>query len=107
MLDKILTKWRDWSHSGLRLPFIYDPSTNGPSITLMFPYITFLLAILSTIALHFKVELFVATSTTLMFWLVSTILYMIRRITKAKIDLDDKSVELDGGEESAGKENKQ
>jgi len=106
MIEKILAKWRDWSINGIYLPFIHDPSTKSPSITLMFPYVTFTLSIISIIALHFKLELFVATTTTLMFWLVSTILYMIRRITKAKIDLDDKSVELDGGEEESGQESK-
>jgi|CXWL01.1.fsa_nt_gi hypothetical protein len=103
MLSKILAKWKNWSTNGVHVPFIYDQSVKGPSMTLMFPYVTFVISILSIIALHFKVELFVATTTTLMFWLVSTILYMIRRITKAKIDLDDKSVELDSGEDNDGK----
>lgn len=104
MFEKILLKWRSWATNGIYLPFIHDPSTKTPSITLLFPYVTFALSVASIIALHFKIELFVATTTTLMFWLVSTILYMIRRITKAKIDLDDKSVELDGGEDSGTKE---
>lgn len=99
MLSKFLEKWRKWSVNGVYVPFIYDQSTKGPSMTLAFSYITFVLAILSCIALHVKVELFVATVTTLMFWLIATILYMIRKITKAKFDLDDKSFELDNDED--------
>ena len=99
MFEKFLAKWRNWAVNGVYVPFIYDQSTKGPSMTLAFSYITFVLSILSIIALHFKVELFVATTTTLVFWLIATILYMIRKITKAKFDLDDKSFELDNGED--------
>jgi hypothetical protein len=103
MLDKILAKWKKWSVSGIHTPFIFDAGTQGPSITITFAYITFFLAIASVIALHFKTELFIATSTALMFWVVATVLYMIRKITKAKIDLDNKAIELDGGEDNEGK----
>ena len=103
MIERFLQRWKDWSLNGLHVPFIHDSSTNKPSITLAFPYITFILSIISIVSLHFNKDLFVATATTLMFWLVSTVLYMIRRITKAKIDLDDRAIELDGGDDEDAK----
>jgi hypothetical protein len=92
-------KWKSWSEVGIRLPFIHDSTTGKPSITLLFPYITFVLATISIILLHIKTDLAVATWTTIGFWIVSTVLYMLRRISKAKFDLDDKSIELDSGDD--------
>lgn len=95
MLSWLSNKWKQWSDTGLRFPFAYDPVRNKPSVTLLFPYITFVLAVLSTIALHFKASLAIASWTSIGFWIIATVLYMMRHLTRAKFDLDDKSIELD------------
>lgn len=96
ILQKIGNFWESISRRGIYAPFIHDARTGKPSITLLFAYITFALAVLSTIALHFNIQLVVATGTSIMFWVVAVIFYRLRNLDKAKIDLDDKSIELDG-----------
>ena len=98
MLKKLSALWEKWSTDGLRVPFIWDATTNKPSMTLMFPYIGFLLCIISLIALHFSASLFLATATTIGFWVLGVVFYLMRRIQKMRLDLDDKEIELEGGE---------
>lgn len=98
MFKKILELWVKWSTEGMRLPFIHDPVSQKPSITLMFPYITFTLAFISVICLHIWPTLIVASTMSVLFWIVSVIFYMLRKLHKAKIDLNDQSIELDSGE---------
>ena len=85
--------------NGIHLPYAHDPVSGKPSITLLFPYITFVLSVISLVLLHIKPSLIVATTTTLIFWGISVVFYMLRKLSKAKFDLDDKSFELDSGEE--------
>lgn len=86
------------SEQGLRLPFAYDPVFNKPSITLLFAYIAFLISAISLIALHFKDTLLTATAMTFVFTGMMIVFYLIRSINKAKIDLDDKEIDLESGE---------
>lgn len=95
MWQKIKDLWISMSKNGMMLPFLLDPTTNKPSITLMFAYMTFTLAICSTIGLHWNVNFLTASITSILFWMVATIFYMIRKLNKAKLDLDDKSIELE------------
>lgn len=85
---------------GMRFPYAHDTTTGKPSITLMFPYITFMLAVVSAVVLHFNVGLLMATITCIGFWVIATILYMMRRISKAKFDIDDGSFEIDSEKEN-------
>jgi hypothetical protein len=98
MLKQIAAAWDRWSTDGFRAPYIHDPVSKKPSITLLFPYLTFTLAFISTILLHFHASLFLATITSIIFWVISVIFYQLRKLQKAKFDLDDKSFELDSGE---------
>lgn len=88
-----------WCTTGIKFPFAHDATTGKPSITLFFPYVTGFISIVSVIALHFKLDLVIASLTCIVFWLIAMILYMLRRISKAKFDLDDKSFELDSDSE--------
>ena len=97
-MSKFLKVWKNWSENGIKLPYLHDPVTKKPSITLLFPYITFVLALISVILLHIWPSMIVATITSLLFWSTSTIFYLIRKLNKAKINLQNQSVELDGGE---------
>lgn len=101
MKEKLLQLFKDWSESGIKLPiFLHDSKTGHSSITLTFPFVSFLALLASLFVLHKSpsLEMLGATSLTFFTWLVATVLYLMRRIQKFKFDLDDKSVELDGGE---------
>lgn len=99
MLKKIAKIWEKWSKEGMNLPYAHDPVQKQASVTLLSFYIMLLLAVLSLVALHLKVELLAATSMTLLAWAMSFVFYKLRRLDRAKIDLDDKSIELDGDDE--------
>ena len=92
----IVNFWKSISKNGMYMPFIHDARTGKASITLLFAYLTFALAFISTIALHFSIGLTVATFTSILFWVISVIFYRLRNLDKAKIDLDDRSIELEG-----------
>jgi hypothetical protein len=93
--------WNYAGEQGIRMPFIWDPVSKAPSITLMFTYITGFMAIVSTIALHFKPDLLVATGTSIAFWALAQVLYMVRKITKAGFNLKDRSITVEDNEPSA------
>ena len=98
MSNKISRWWTDLCLNGAHLPYLHDPVTNKPSITLLFPYITFVIAFISVILLHIWPSLLVATITSIVLWCIATVFYMIRKLNKAKIDLQNQSIELDNGE---------
>jgi len=97
--EKLKALYLKWSTIGVKLPFAYDPTTDKPSITLFFPYASFVVALASVIALHFYPTLLPATTISIIFWVLATVLYMVRKINKAKFDLSDKSIEIEGGDE--------
>lgn len=99
-MGKIKNIWKSMSTKGVHLPFVHDPVSGKPSITLLFPYVTFVLSVISIIALHFKPSLVIATTTTLIFWGVSVVFYMLRKISKATFDVSDGSFELESGAKS-------
>jgi len=92
--------WKKWCEEGLRWPYLHDPITKKPSVSLMFPYITFVMAAISVILLHIWPTMIIATSISIMFWGASMVFYMLRKLSKAKFDLDSRSFELDSGDSS-------
>lgn len=96
MFQKLKDLLYKWSKEGIYLPFIHDPVNNQPSVSLFFAYVTFILAVISTIVLHVTVGGIVATGASIGFWGLATIFYLIRNLQRAKIDLDDQEIELDG-----------
>lgn len=86
------------SEKGLKFPYAHDGVTGKPSVTLFFSYVAFYLTMASLIALHFDGGLFVASVTTAIYSCIMIIFYLIRTIKRAKIDLDDKSLDLEGTE---------
>jgi hypothetical protein len=105
MLEKLKQFFANANNLGLNFPMVRDPVTKQPSITLLFASITFSLAFVSVVCLHFKLELFVATATALTFWAVAVVFYMIRHLGKAKFDLDDKSFEIETDENENKRDN--
>lgn len=84
---------------GLKFPFAHDPVQKKPSITLLTYYISFYMSVVSLVWLHFSQESVVATSLTMLFWVLSYIFYRLRKLDKAKISLEDKSIELGSSKE--------
>lgn len=98
MLKQIKEFFNYSAEKGLRLPFAYDPIIKKPSVTLFFAHISFYIAVISLISLHFKSSLITATGMSFVFTGMMIIFYLIRSISKAKIDLDDKQIDLESGE---------
>jgi predicted glycosyltransferase involved in capsule biosynthesis len=79
---------------GLYLPLAYDHAKPA-SARLFFAHVSFYIASTSVIALHFSSSLLSASITAILFFLLCTVLYMLKDLTKAKFDLDDRSVDLE------------
>lgn len=76
------------------IPFMFDPIAKRPSITITFTFFTFIIALASTIASHFKTSLAPITILTIIFWALSVIFYLIRKITNASVDFKKRSIVL-------------
>lgn len=83
---------------GLTLWYAYDPISQKPSVTLFMAYISFILACASLIALQFALVSVVATGMAFVFNVLMVVFYLIRTLNKAKIDIENKSLELEGGD---------
>jgi hypothetical protein len=92
---------RKIAENGLRLPHAYDYETKKPSFRLLAAYTSFLIACLSVISLHVAKHT-EATLTAIGFFALCMVFYMLKRLTKAKIDLDSKSIELDSDNNRKG-----
>lgn len=101
----MLQKIKDWLNKsatvGLKFPFAHDPVLGKPSVTLLFVYITFMLAVASVITLNFTDSVLIASITSIGFWFLAFITYRLRRLDNVKIDLDDKSIELQSSDEGS------
>lgn len=107
MFEFIKRNWNKWGERGMRLPFIYDAPSEKPSLTVMFPYVTFIIASASVVALHFYSSLIIATTTAIFFWLIATVLYMLRKLQKASFDLKEQTFSLEGLEHPKKDQNEQ
>lgn len=75
------------------LPQARDLATGEVSFRMWCAWWTFHLALASVVALHFfSVE--TATWTAIGLYGLSMVFYMLKKLTNAKIDLDDRSIEL-------------
>ena len=94
-MNKIKEILNKWSQEGIRFPFAYDNEGGKGSATLLFYYVFSVFLIISLILLHFNIEYTMATCVTTMVWIISYICYRVRKIDKFKLDLDDKSLEVE------------
>lgn len=94
--------YKELAENGIPVPFIRDTQINKPSMTLTFAYVSFIVAMTGIIFLTIK-EIVLGTTAAIMFWVLCMVFYRIRKLDKFKIDLDDKSIELDGGDEDESK----
>lgn len=102
MIDSLIEIIKNIFNRGIKLPMAYDAVTKHPSVTLLFPYIAFIVLI------YAEIRLIDSNPTegallALGAWFLATVLYMLRKLSKAKFDLDDKSFELEGGNDETDK----
>lgn len=97
MSEKIKDFFIKSSTEGLYLPVAHD--AGKPSVTLWFLYLSNSLVLGSLILLHIRSEPVVASVTTIIYAIIMSVLYLMRRVQKFKADLDDKSIELEGEED--------
>lgn len=96
MLEKLKNLLLRNKDSGFIFPTAYDPEKKRGSLTILFAYISFVLVVASLVLLHFKKEVFVATTTTLSFWVLSMVFYLMRQgLSKVDIDLKQDRIDLE------------
>ena len=97
MVTRIKKFFEFASKNGLYLAMAYDNDKPGPSVTLLFAHLANTLALLSIIILISK-DVTQGTITAILYSITTMVLYIMRRITKFKVDLNDKSIDLEGGD---------
>lgn len=95
MLDKIKQFVRNANKFGLPLPMARDSVTNLPSVTLLAFYFGLCLSVSSLIAYHFEDSLLGATGMTLLFFVMTYVMYKLRQLDKFKLDIKNQSIELE------------
>ena len=79
--------------TGFKVPQAQDIQAKEASFRLWCASISFHLALCSIMALHFW-DISKATWTAIVFFALCMVFYMLKKLTKAKIDLDDGEFEL-------------
>lgn len=87
---------------GLYLPAAHDSNRDEPSFTLLFFYAANVIALVGLIIYFIVGDKFTATCTACIYAVIQAVLYQMHKITKAKFDLKDDAIELDGGDDSKG-----
>ena len=98
VLTRIISTIRNWFKVGFLFPMFMDTQTNQPSITLTYSIISFLMAVASIVVMHWYKFIWPATTATIGFWFLATVLYIIRKINKASFDIDDREITLENVE---------
>lgn len=105
-MKKFFTLINDWLNEnrdyGLSLPLAYDPVTEKASVTLFMAWVSFVICAVGNILIWFKADSITAALVNILFCSLMVVFYMIRKITTARFDLQNKSFELSNEE----KENK-
>jgi hypothetical protein len=97
MFNKIKRFFEYAAAHGLNLPAAYDKDKDGPSMSLFFAYLAFFCTLILIVTLSIQnIELGVLAS--IIYSTLQTVFYLLRRLSKAKIDLDDKAIELEGSD---------
>ena len=82
------------SEIGLKLPMAYDQDKPCPSISLLFAQISFYLAAISIIILINR-DLKAGTLAAMIFAALYFCFYLLRKLTKAKLNLKDGDIDLE------------
>lgn len=87
--------WEKLNKIGIFVPMVADPSTGKPSASLLGVYSALVLCIISLIAGHFVHHMEAATGLCLIFYVLTSVLYVFRNAQRAKINLKDESIDLE------------
>lgn len=90
--------YKEITDAGIGFPFIRDAHTKEPSMTMTFALLSFMVAITGIIFLTLK-SVAEGSIAAILFWVICMVFYRIRKLDKFKIDLDDKSIELEGSDD--------
>lgn len=102
-MQKIIDFLKFGSTTGWFLGAAHDADKPGPSASLLFAHIANLVAIGAIITLIVK-DTLQGTIAAMMYSVLMIVFYLMRRIKSFKADLDDRSIELDGGEDNDKKD---
>ena len=97
MLDKIKAFFEFASTNGLWLPAAFDSQSKGPSVSLLFSHIANSVAIVAIIYLTYK-DTMAGTIAAMLYASLMIAFYLLRKLTKVKFDLDEKSLDLENNE---------
>lgn len=100
MFDTIKKFFEFGAKVGFYFPAAYDAQSGKPSASLMFAHISFFLAVISVISLSIK-DINLGTLAAMTLAGMYFVFYMLRKLNKAKIDLDDKSIDLANDEKES------
>lgn len=95
-------KIKQWSEEGIKFPMAYDGTTGKPSVTLLFAYISYIIAASIVIYLTVKDQI-AGSAAALMFFFGCLIMYRVRHLDKLRVDFDDKSIDIE--DNTSSKEN--
>jgi hypothetical protein len=96
MFKYFLDLIKKWSEEGMRWPFLRDPTNGKPSVTLLFVYLTFIVSVSTLVASSWYPRFIPPTMIGIGFWSLSMVFYRLRKLDKAKIDLKNDSIDLEG-----------
>ena len=99
-MERIKSILKYGSSHGLDLPFAYDGVTGKPSVTLMAVHITFTLSCIAFLLYLYFPALVHQVWTGIGFWCLANVFYLMKKITKVKASLEEKSIDL---EDDSGK----
>lgn len=97
MWDKIKQIFEFSATHGFNLPGAYDNNIEKASVSLLFAHISFYIACGSILTLMYK-DIILGTMAAITFAALYFVFYMLRKLNKAKIDLDDRSFDLSNDE---------
>lgn len=97
MITRLKQLFKFASKNGIYMIMAYDNDKPGPSVTLLFAHLANALALVSIIILISK-DTFQGTIAAILYSVITMVLYIMRRITKFKVDLKDQSIDLEDGD---------
>lgn len=104
MLTNIKEFFKFAAKTGLYLPTAYDHVSRGPSVSLFLTHVSSYVAIAAIIYLICD-DVLAGTISAIIYATLMITFYLMRRLTKAKFDLDDKSFELENEQKQDGEKN--
>ncbi len=94
MLDNIKKFFEFASKNGLYLPAAYDSIEGKASSSLFFSHLAFYMAFITIICLSVK-DIGQGTIASMLFAIMYLVFYLLRKLSKAKFNLKDKSIDLE------------